>query len=423
MARPAGPVVVIGAGQAGGETVAMLRGQGFDGELTLVGDEGILPYSRPPLSKQFLSGEWTADRILLRKPDFYQRFKIGLRIGDPAVRIDRDARQVVLADGDTLAYRNLVIATGGTPRTLPDDGTDRPPNLHYVRTVADVEALRSDLVRGARLVLVGGGYVGLEIAAVARRLDLEVTVVEIADRLLARVAGAELAGFVADRHARHGIDVRLATRVNRFRRDGKGRVTGVELSDASGATCTIGADTVVVGIGLAPNVRLAAECGLDVADGIVVDEFCRTSDPHVYAVGDCARHPCSEHGGLRRLESVANATEQARVVAAAIAGAATPYQAVPWFWSDQADLKLQSVGLAANCDTAVVRPVSGDGQLAVLYLKGGRVRAADIVGNPRLFATAKRLVAARAEAEVEQLADPDFGLETLLTPLAPPEGI
>lgn len=409
-----GPVVVIGAGQAGGDVVAMLRNQGYAGELTLLGDEGVLPYSRPPLSKQFLSGEVTAERILLRKPDFYERFDIRLLVDSPVTEIDRAGHQVVLADGQRFDYAKLVIATGGTPRTLPEL-QDRPPNLHYIRRVTDVEALRADLLPDARLVVVGGGYIGLEVAAAARRLGLDVTVVELADRLLARVAGAELAAFVRDRHVRHGIDVRLGTRVIDWGRDESGRVCSVDVADASGATSTLEADVVVVGIGLVPNDGLAAGCGLDVDDGIVVDEFCRTSDPDVFAVGDCARHPCNEHGGMRRLESVANATEQARVVAAAITGGEpSPYSAVPWFWSDQAELKLQSVGLSAACDTVVVRPSGAEGQLAILYLKDGRIRAADVVGNPRLFATAKRLVAARVAADPAQLADPDFALEGLL---------
>ncbi|MBM9464067.1 oxidoreductase [Aeromicrobium sp. YIM 150415] len=406
-------VVVVGGGHAGCEIAAALRGKGYDGAVTLICGEPVLPYSRPPLSKQFLSGELSADRILLRPASFYEKFDIRTRTSTMVTRIDRGASRVLLGDGTSLSYEALVIATGGSPRRLPasliPDADMAPTNLHYVRTVADVEALRADLAAATRTVVIGGGYVGLEVAASVRRLGIDVTVIEAADRLLMRVVGADVSHVVEKRHRDDGIELLLGTEVTRFDVDESGRITYVRLGDGT----KVPADVVVAGIGLIPNDQLAEECGLEVADGIVVDQFCRTSDTKIFAVGDCSRHPCSEHGGLRRLESVSNATEQARTVADALIGGTTPYAALPWFWSDQGELKLRSVGLSAGCDTSVMRS-QGEGRLAVLHLKEGQIRAADVLGDLRFFATVKRLAAARVAATPEQIEDPDFDLESLL---------
>ncbi|MCW2495261.1 FAD-dependent oxidoreductase [Jatrophihabitans sp.] len=408
---PTGPVVVVGAGQAGAETAAVLRGQGFEGRITLIGDEGRYPYMRPPLSKHYLAGELTPDRILVRPEAFYERAGVELQLGNAATRIDRTAQQVELADGQQIGYAALVIATGGSPRRLAGlQGS----NVHYLRTVADVDGLQNGLRAGSHLVIVGGGYVGLEVAALARARGVHVTVLEAADRLLARVACPELARFVHDRHVANGVEVRLAATVSGMSTSPSGRVSAVLLATGE----AIASDTVLVGVGLLPNVGLAAEAGLEVADGIVVDEHCRTSDPNIYAVGDCTRHPCHETGGTRRLESVPNATEQARTVAAAIIGQDHPYRAVPWFWSDQGELKLKSVGLTTGCDMVVLRPQADATQFAAFYLEQGRLRAADIVNNPRLFAVSRRLVAARVTVSPEQLADPETSLDQLLEPVA-----
>ncbi|MBC2864994.1 NAD(P)/FAD-dependent oxidoreductase [Streptomyces mexicanus] len=405
-------IVVVGAGQAGGEAVAALRMAGFEGGVTLVGDEPHLPYSRPPLSKDFLLGDVGTEVLLLRPPHFYEKHRVRTLLGRTVTKLDRDRRTITLDDGGSLTYGTLILATGGHARRLRDPMAEAAPNVHYVRTIADIERLRPELVPGARLAVIGGGYVGLEIAAVGRKLGLEVTVVEAAPRLLARVAGPDISAFVHRVHTEEGVDIRLGTTVTGFVPGDNGRVTAAVLADGT----TVGADVVVVGIGLVPRDQLAADAGLDVADGIVVDEFCRTGDEAIYAIGDCTRHPCAEHGGMRRLESVQNASEQARVAAAAITDDPRAYAAVPWFWSDQYDLKLRSVGIAADYDQTVVRGSLDEGRsAAVFYLKAGRVRAAEVVSSPRDFGAAKKLVAHRAEVAPERLADLGTPLKDLLT--------
>lgn len=406
-------IVVVGAGQAGGEAVAALRMAGFVGSITLVGDEPHLPYSRPPLSKDFLLGETSENLLLLRPPHFYEKHEVRTLLGHSVTGLDRERRAVLLDDGTELPYSALVLATGGDARRWPDQLADAAPNLHYVRTIADVDYLRSDLVTGARLVVIGGGYVGLEIAAAGRKLGLSVTVVEAQDRLLARVASPQISAFIQRVHEEEGVDLRLGASVAQLVPAEDGRLQSVELADGSSLTC----DLVVVGIGLVARDRLAAEAGLEVEDGIVVDEFCRTSDEAIYAIGDCTRHPCNEHGGMRRLESVQNASEQARVAAAAITGDPHAYVSVPWFWSDQYDVKLRSVGIVRDYDEVVLRGSFAEGRsAAVFYLKDGQVRAADVVSSPRDFGAAKKLVASRAELTAEQLADEATSLKDLLTP-------
>ncbi|MFJ3212602.1 NAD(P)/FAD-dependent oxidoreductase [Streptomyces flaveolus] len=405
-------IVVVGGGQAGGEAVAALRTAGFEGGITLVGEEPQLPYSRPPLSKDFLLGEVGTEVLLLRPPHFYEKHLVRTLLGRTVTKLDRDRRTLTLDDGDSLRYNTLILATGGTARRLRDPVAEAAPNIHYIRTIADIKRLRPGLVPGARLAVIGGGYVGLEIAAVGRKLGLDVTVVEAAPRLLARAAGPEISAFVHRVHTEEGVDIRLGTTVTGFVPGDDGRVTAAVLDDGT----KVDADVVVVGIGLVPRDRLAADAGIEVADGIVVDEFCRTSDEAVYAIGDCTRHPCAEHGGTRRLESVQNASEQARVAAAAITQNRRAYTSVPWFWSDQYDLKLRSVGIAAGCDRTVVRGSLDEGRsAAVFYLKAGQVRAAEVVSSPRDFGAAKKLVANRAEIAPERLADVSTPLKDLLT--------
>ncbi|MET0952821.1 MAG: FAD-dependent oxidoreductase [Aeromicrobium sp.] len=404
-------VVIVGAGQAGGEAAAALRMDGHDGPIVLVGDEGHLPYTRPPLSKAFLLGKVGADELYLRPAPFYETQAIRTIIDRHVESIDREAKSVLLDDGEQIAYSSLVLATGGSARHLVDPVAEAAPNVHYLRGIADVDALRPGFRPGARLVVVGGGYVGLEVAAVARQLGLEVTVLEAAPRLLARVAGPEVSAFFRRVHEEEGVDVRVDALVTGFATADDGNVTSVTLQDGS----DVPADLVLVGIGLVPNDRIAREAGLAVDGGILVDEVGRTSDPDVFAIGDCSVHPCFEHGGLRRLESVPNASEQARVVAAAITGDPRSYTSVPWFWSDQYDLKLQSVGLATGHDTVVVRgSTQTDRKFVVFYLKDGLVRAADVVGSPRDFGMAKKIVAGRVRLAPDRLADEDVPLKELL---------
>ncbi|CAN5203651.1 FAD-dependent oxidoreductase [soil metagenome] len=405
------PIVVIGAGQAGGELCAALRMSGYAGDLVLIGEEEHLPYSRPPLSKAFLLGTKTRDDLKIRGTEFYEVHGIRTVTGHRAVSVDRGSKQVVLDDHGIIAYSSLVFATGGEARRLGDQAADSAPNVHYIRTISDVEALKKDLVVGARLTVIGGGFVGLEVAAAARKLGIAVTVIEAGPRLLGRVAGVAVSSFFHRLHTEEGVDVRLDASLAGFDLDSTARVANVRLSDGA----VIATDVVVIGIGLVPNASLAADAGLDVNGGIVVDEFCRTSDPRVYAIGDCTIHPCGEHGGMRRLESVANASEQARVAADAITGGTRAYRSVPWFWSDQYNLTLQSVGLASSCETVVMR---GDAEVgrtfAAFYLKDGEVRAADVVGSPRDFALAKKLVGARMRLHPGDLANVDLPLKEIL---------
>jgi 3-phenylpropionate/trans-cinnamate dioxygenase ferredoxin reductase subunit len=403
-----GGVVIAGAGQAALDTAAALRMGGYDREVTLVGDEGALPYSRPFLSKEFLAGQKTDAQLALRPQAFYDDNGIRLVLGQSVASVDRTDRTVGLSDGEQLQYTDLVLATGGSTRRLPEPVLQSAPNVHYLRSLADAVSLRRELVAGARMCVLGGGYIGLEVASVARQAGLSVTVIEMAPRLLARVAGVELADFVVSLHHSAGVDVRLDTRASAFGADGSGRVAEVRLANGD----VLATDVLVVGIGITANDQLARDCGLEVSDGIVVDEYCRTADPHIYAVGDCTRHPCSEWGGLRRLESIPNASGQARVAASMILGRPTPYTSTPWFWSTQFKRTMRTVGLRGDSDKTVVR--ARDGEFAAFHLSGDRIISVDVVDNPRDFAAAKRLVAAKASIAIGVLADPDVPLATLL---------
>jgi 3-phenylpropionate/trans-cinnamate dioxygenase ferredoxin reductase component len=403
-----GGVVIAGAGQAAVDTAAALRMGGFEGEITLIGDENVLPYSRPFLSKEFLSGKKAEAQIALRPQSFYDDNAVRLVLGQSVVSVDRPKQTVKLSEGEELRYTDLVLATGASTRQLPDPVLENASNVHYVRTLADAVPLRSELVAGARMCVVGGGYVGLEVAAVAREAGMSVTVIEAGTRLLARVAGVELAEFVTNLHRGAGVDVRLGMQAAAFRADGAGRAVEVTLANED----VLATDVVVVGIGIVPNAGLARDCGLEVADGVLVNEYCRTAEPHIYAVGDCTRHPCFERGGLRRLESISNASGQARVAASGILGQPAPYTSTPWFWSTQYKKTMRTVGLRNDSDKTIVR--TRDGEFAAFYLAGDTIMAVDIVDSPRDFAAAKKLVAAKASRAPDVLADPDLPIPTLV---------
>jgi 3-phenylpropionate/trans-cinnamate dioxygenase ferredoxin reductase component len=403
-----GGVVIAGAGQAAVDTAAALRMGGFEGEITLIGDEDVLPYSRPFLSKEFLSGKKAEAQIALRPQSFYDDNAVRLVLGQSVVSVDRPKQTVKLSEGEELRYADLVLATGASTRQLPDPVLENASNVHYVRTLADAVPLRSELVAGARMCVIGGGYVGLEVAAVAREAGMSVTVIEAGTRLLARVAGVELAEFVTNLHRGAGVDVRLGMQAAAFRADGAGRAVEVTLANGD----VLATDVVVVGIGIVPNAGLARDCGLEVADGVLVNEYCRTSEPHIYAVGDCTRHPCFERGGLRRLESISNASGQARVAASGILGQPAPYTSTPWFWSTQYKKTMRTVGLRNDSDKTIVR--ARDGEFAAFYLAGDTIMAVDIVDSPRDFAAAKKLVAAKASRAPDVLADPDLPIPTLV---------
>lgn len=400
-------VLIIGAGQAGGELAGMLRQQGFAGSIVLVGDEPYLPYRRPPLSKTFLSGEATLESLFLKPQAIYEKHHIECRFGTGVESLDRAAHRVRLFDGTAIDYGRLVLATGGRPRRLSLPGAEHP-NVHYVRTIADILKLKEQFAADKRLVIIGGGYIGLEAASVGVKKGLNVTVVEALPRVLARVTAPEISAFYERVHRSRGVDVRTGVGVHGF--EGDPQVETVVLADGT----RLPADIVIVGIGLIPNTELAEAAGLAISNGIVVDLQARTSDPDIYAIGDCSQHENAFYGRSMRLESVPNAIEQARVAAAAIVGKPASYSAVPWFWSDQYELKLQMVGLSQGYDRLVVRgDISGE-SFCAFYLKDGVVISADAVNRPQEFMLAKKLVAERVQADPAQLADEAIALKSLL---------
>lgn len=403
-------VVIVGGGYGGGELAVRLRQSGYQGPITLIGAEDVLPYHRPPLSKAYLAGEMAEEALLIRPQAAYEKAQVTVRLGLRVTAIDRAGHTVSLSDGTALPYAHLVLATGGTARPLPCPGGDLG-RVFTLRSRADVGALKPHFAAGARLVIVGGGYIGLEVAAVARKHGLEVTVLEAAPRLLARVAGPELAGFFADVHSAAGVTIETGANVVALapHADDPSRVGEVVLADGR----RFAADFVLAGIGLIPAVELARDAGLHVDNGIWVDENCHTEDPLIYAIGDVANHLCPPLGRRVRIESVPNALEQARVAAAAIAGNPAPYAAMPWFWSDQYDLKLQSVGLSEGHDQVVQRGDMAARNFVLFYLREGRVIAADAVNRQADFMMAKKLVANRTAAAADALADGAVPLKTL----------
>ena len=400
-------IIIVGAGQAGGELATGLRKQGYEGRILLLGDEPHPPYQRPPLSKGFLQGKVALTDLYLKPPATYERFDIELRPGTRVEAIDRARKEISLRDGSLLAYDKLVLATGGRARPLSLPGLDaaRLDNLFALRSISDVEAMRGRFISGNHLVLVGGGYVGLEVAAVAVQLGLRVTVLEAAPRLLSRVTGPEVSSFIEQLHRARGVEIRLSCEVRGLSLDEEQRlVRGVSFA-CRGVHERIEADLVLVGIGLLPNTELASAAGLAVDNGIVVDECACTADPAILAIGDCANQPSAYTGGRIRLESVPNAIEHARVAAATLMGKREPSAAIPWFWSDQYGLKLQMVGLSTGYEQCVTRGATPGKELSAFYLEDRRVIAADVIGRPAEFMAAKRLVSSRAEVDVTRLGD------------------
>ncbi|MGY6411138.1 MAG: NAD(P)/FAD-dependent oxidoreductase [Alkalilacustris sp.] len=395
-------IVVVGAGQAGAAVAGKLRALGFGGSLTLVGAEPVPPYQRPPLSKKYLTGEMARERLFLRPEAFYAEQGIELRLGREVTAIDRAARVVRLGQ-EALPWDRLVLATGAAPRRLPAAQGGDLPGVHVMRSLADADAMAPAFRPGARVVIVGGGYIGLEAAAVAAARGLRVTVVEAAPRILARVACAETADWFRDLHRGHGVEILEGVGVERL--TGEARVTGVALADGRHIAC----DFAILGIGVVPGVALAGAAGLEIADGIAVDALGRTSDPDIWAAGDCASFP---HGaGRLRLESVQNAIDQAEAVAANLMGAGAPYVPMPWFWSDQYDAKLQIAGLGTGADRIVVRQAEGRSHW---YFAGERLLAVDAMNDARAYMVGKRLLEAGRSPDPARLADPATALRDLL---------
>jgi 3-phenylpropionate/trans-cinnamate dioxygenase ferredoxin reductase component len=399
-------VVVVGTGQAGFQVAASLRQADFEGEITLVGDEPAPPYQRPPLSKAYLAGKVDVDKVHLRPATFYESKSIALVQGDRAVQIDRPARRVELASGRALPYDHLVLATGSRPRTLSVPGADLG-GVFVLRTLADAGDLRERLDAGPRVVVIGGGFIGLELAAVARGKGADVTVVEALDRTMARVVSPAMSDHFAGLHEEAGARILHGTTVAALHGDDAGHVAEVELGDGR----RLETDLAVVAIGIVPNVELAEAAGLVVQDGIVVDEHLRTEDPAIWAAGDCVAFP-SIHAGRRvRLESVQNATDHGRAVAASIAGAPEPYTATPWFWTEQHGRRLQIVGLTQGHDTMVVRGDPADGSFSVFCYSDGRLLGVESVNRPADHMAARKLMDASATLEPDQAADEAFDLK------------
>jgi 3-phenylpropionate/trans-cinnamate dioxygenase ferredoxin reductase subunit len=400
-------IVVVGAGQAGGWTAKTLRDEGFEGRVVIVGDEDIAPHERPPLSKEVLLGDAESESCLLWPPGTLEDAGIEMRLGMGVETIDPGAHTVTLYDGETIAWTKLMIATGGRARMVDLTGHDLD-GVYTLRTVADAEAIRPRLKDGATVVVIGGGWIGLEVAAAARKRGATAIVVEVADRVCARALTPEMSAWVHDLHVRNGVDIRLSTGVERF--SGTGKLEQVILADGTAIDC----DIAVVGIGLIPNTELAEAAGLDIDNGIVVDEHGRTSHPDIYAAGDVTNHPNPILGRRIRLESWENAQNQAINAAKAMLGNETPYSEIPWFWSDQYDANIQLMGLPEEWDETAVRGDRGAGEFVEFYLKDGRIQGAAAINNPRDLRFTRRLMMSGKTFDAAALADPSVKLQQLL---------
>ncbi len=393
-------VVILGAGHAGGTVAALLRQYGHEGPVTLLGDEPLPPYQRPPLSKAWLKGEADANALTLKPERFYAEAGIDFRPNVKALSLDRSAKQVRLSDGTSIGYDLLIIATGARPIALPTPGADLAGVL-FLRTAADAEKLKVALGPGRRLAIVGGGYIGLEAAASARAIGAEAIVIEREARLLARVACEQLSEFFRSYHEARGVDFLMGASVTGFVSEA-GRITGVALADGRTVSC----DAALVGVGATPNDEIAADAGLETARGVVVDLTAKTSDRSIYAIGDVAHRPLPLYDRMFRLESVPNALEQARQAAADITGRPPPVPETPWFWSDQYDLKLQIAGLPFDVDRLVTRGDPTAGKFAVFHLCGDLVQAVEAVNAPAEFMVGKQLIQSRRAVDPRKLADP-----------------
>jgi 3-phenylpropionate/trans-cinnamate dioxygenase ferredoxin reductase subunit len=407
---PVSRIVIVGAGQAAVAAVDTLRRKGFAGTLVLIGEEPVLPYQRPPLSKKYLAGALEVGRLLIRPAQFYTEHGVETHLARRVREIDRGNQRVRLDDGTTQPYDELLLATGSRPRPLAAPGSELP-GVHFLRSLSDVDAIRTELAPGRRLVIIGGGYIGLEVAATCRELGLEVSVLEMAERTMNRVTCAEVSAFVEAEHARHGVRICCNTRVRAIAADpATGRVCEV--------ICVEGqrypADIVIAGVGVVPVDELASAAGLDCANGISVDEFCRTSDPRILAAGDCCLHPSPHYGRRVRLESVDNAFEQGASAALSILGTPLPHDKVPWFWSDQYDLKLIIVGLSYGYDRLVLRGAAASRSFSACYLANGELIAVDTVNSAKDQMAARKLIAARARPNPEKLADSNLPLRDCL---------
>ncbi len=397
-------VVIIGGGQAGAQAVDTLRREGFAGSIVLISDEPMLPYQRPPLSKKFLSGEMAAERLLFRHRAFYEEHAVELKLGARATHIEAGPRSVTLSSGEQIRYDRLLLCIGALPRRMNCPGSDLA-GIHYLRNVEDAAAIREGLKPGARVIIVGGGYIGLEIAATARAMGCAVAVLEMADRVMNRVVASNVSEYFEHEHRTQGVKIICNTRVVRF--SGNDRAETVVCADGS----THPADLVVVGVGAIANTQLAADAGLKCDNGILVDETCRTSDPAIFAAGDCTNYFSPRYQARVRLESVDNAFEQSKVAALNMLERRVAYERVPWFWSDQYDNKLLIAGLSQGYDQQVTRGDPATRSFSVCYLKGGELLAVEAVNHSKDYMAARSLIPKRFRPDLDKLANAQFALK------------
>ena len=397
-------MVIIGCGQAGGQAAASLRQEKYEGPITMIGQEPYIPYQRPPLSKQYLSGEQEKEKLSLRQESFYSEKEINLMLETSALSLDPHEKELQLENGETVTYDKLLITTGGRPRKLEVDGHTLK-GIHYLRNIADVDAIKTQMSTSKNLVIVGGGYIGLEVASVAIKRGLTVSVLEMESRILERVTTEEMSAFYHQLHTDEGVNILTSTQAKAFK--GSETVESVVCDNHE-----IPADLVIVGIGILPNTEMAEAAGLETNNGLVVDEHCRTSNEHIFAAGDCTNHPNPILNRRLRLESVPNAMEQGRVAASNMLGGSKSYASIPWFWSDQYEHKLQMVGFSKDSDQSVVRGDMESKSFTVFYLKDDSIIAADSVNNPKEFMASKQLVGKKAS--IEALADTSIELKTLV---------
>ena len=397
-------MVIIGCGQAGGQAAASLRQEKYEGPITMIGQEPYIPYQRPPLSKQYLSGEQEKEKLSLRQESFYSEKEINLKLETSVLSLDPHKKELQLENDETVTYDKLLVATGGRPRKLEVDGHTLK-GIHYLRNIDDVDAIKTQMNTSQNLVIVGGGYIGLEVASVAIKRGLTVSVLEMESRILERVTTEEMSAFYHQLHTDEGVNILTSTQAKAFK--GSETVESVACGDHE-----IPADLVIVGIGILPNTEMAEAAGLKTNNGLVVDEHCRTSNEHIFAAGDCTNHPNPILNRRLRLESVPNAMEQGRVAASNMLGGSKSYASMPWFWSDQYEHKLQMVGFSKDSDQSVVRGDMESKSFTVFYLKDGLIIAADSVNNPKEFMASKQLVGKKTS--IEALVDTSIELKTLI---------
>ena len=397
-------MVIIGCGQAGGQAAASLRQEKYEGPITMIGQEPYIPYQRPPLSKQYLSGEQEKEKLNLRQASFYSEKEINLLLGTSVLSVDPLQKDLQLDTGETVTYDKLLIASGGRPRKLEVDGHNLK-GIHYLRNIDDVDAIKAQMSTSKNMVIVGGGYIGLEVASVAIKKGLTVSVLEMENRILERVTTEEMSAFYNELHSDQGVNILTSTQAKAFK--GFETVERVVCDDQE-----IPADLVIVGIGILPNTEIAETAGLETDNGIVVDEHCRTSNEHIFAAGDCTNHPNPLLNRRLRLESVPNAMEQGRVAASNMLGGSKSYASMPWFWSDQYEHKLQMVGFSKESDQSIIRGDMTSKSFTVFYLKDNLIIASDSVNNPKEFMASKQLIGKKAS--IEALADTSFELKTLI---------